>query len=78
MPRTKGKYDRPQFIRVLTAEQRKERNAYYFLERLKQLDPEFSQNYSEITRQYSAGQLKGEQAQKLIWLEMQKALRRQR
>jgi hypothetical protein len=76
MPRTKGKYDRPQFMRLLTAEQRKERNAYYFLERLRQLDPEFKQNYSEIARQYSAGQLKGEQAQKMVWQEMRKAMRR--
>jgi hypothetical protein len=77
MPRTKGKYDRPQFIKILSTQERKQRNAFYFMEKLLQIDPDFRARYSEIKGAFETGRIQGEQARKMVWQEMQRAVRKQ-
>ena len=76
MPRTKGKYDLPAYQTILTNVQRKQRNAFFFLERLKEIDPEFSQNFTEIARRKATGEISGKEAGEKIWAEMQKAIKK--
>jgi len=77
MPRTKGKYDRPTYY-FLSPEERKARNAYYYMEKLADRDPEFAQEWRQLANACRTGKMTQKEADKQIWEKMREALQKQR
>jgi len=77
MPRLKGKYDRPAYF-FLSPQERKARNAYYYMEKLSDRDPEFAQQWHTLANAYRAGKLTQKEADKQIWQKMREAIQKQR
>ncbi|MFH1391529.1 MAG: hypothetical protein ABIH20_04425 [Candidatus Diapherotrites archaeon] len=77
MPRTRGKYDQPAFIKILSAKERLDRNFYYFLEDLARKKPEFKQHLNNITKEFKLGHITTEQSNQMLWQAVTKATKGQ-
>ena len=62
---------------VLSAVERKQRNAFYFLEKMLQIDGTFKHKFDGIRRNLQMGQLTQKQANQQIWRELEHAVRKQ-
>jgi hypothetical protein len=78
MPLRIHKYDRPEYRRVLTPQQRKVRKAFYYAERLMQIDPLFSNEFKQIRNQFKQQTITSQQADTLTAKAIQEALQRQK
>ena len=62
MPSRVHRYDRPSFQATLPNHFRRIRKAFYFIERLRQIDPEFNQKIIEIKYKTSLKQITPKEA----------------
>jgi hypothetical protein len=77
MPLRYHKYDRPPYPYVYSRQNRRAKKAYYFVERLQEIDPTFKTKVKEITNQLYHGQLNLNQADQQIANEIMQAIKRQ-
>lgn len=77
MPRKTRKYDSIAYQNVMHAAERKFRNAYYYLERLMELDSEFAKQMTNIRKKHVQKQTDNKQSSKEINTAIEQALQRQ-
>ena len=76
MPHKTRKYDSVAFQNVLPPKERKFRSAFYYLERLMQIDPEFAERMKEIKKKHTQEKLGDNQSSKEISKAVEQALQK--
>ena len=77
MPTRIHKYDKQAYANVMPNHERRFRKAFYYVERLMQIDPEFNQKLIAINRLKKSKQLTEQQAQQQTNQAITQAIQRQ-
>jgi len=76
MSRRPSKYDQPQYANVLPYDERRFKKAFYYIERLMELDKDFSQQMKEIKRETRKKHLSEGEANRMVARAVEEALER--
>ena len=77
MPVRLHKYDKQAYANIMPNPERRFRKAFYYVERLMQIDPEFNQKLIAINRLKKSNQLTEQQAQQQTNQAITQAIQRQ-
>jgi hypothetical protein len=78
MPLRIHKYDRPEYMRILSPKQRRFRKAFYYAEKLMQIDPVFSNEFKQIRNRFKQQTITPQQADALTAKAIHESLQRQK